>query len=74
MQMTEFSKQILFFCFEFWALKIRICFEFRLPARSRFGEGRDFVLRISSSLKDQHGIAIAIEPVFLLDGLLIGLH
>jgi len=22
-------------------------FEFRLPARSRFGEGRDFVLRIS---------------------------
>jgi len=27
-------------------LNIRACFEFRLPARSRFGEGRDFVLRI----------------------------
>jgi hypothetical protein len=26
--------------------KIRTCSEFHLPARSRFGEGRDFVLRI----------------------------
>jgi hypothetical protein len=33
---------ILFICI----LNIRACFEFRLPARSRFGEGRDFVLRI----------------------------
>jgi len=30
--------------------KIRACFEFRLPARSRFGEGRDFVLRICYSI------------------------
>jgi len=32
--------------FNFCALVIRICFGFRLPARSRFGEGRDFVLRV----------------------------
>jgi hypothetical protein len=28
-------------------LNILACFEIRLPARSRFGEGRDFELRIS---------------------------
>jgi len=32
-------------------LVIRICFAFRLPARSRFGGGRDFVLRIWLQLR-----------------------
>jgi hypothetical protein len=44
--MTEFQKRYLLFCSELHISVIRICFEFRLPARSRFGEGRDFVLRI----------------------------
>jgi len=41
----EFSKfQKLRFELGDWV--IRICFKFGLPARSRFGEGRDLVLRI----------------------------
>jgi len=39
------------FCFEH--LRIRICDLFRLPARSRFGEGRDFDIRISNLLNHQ---------------------
>jgi len=43
----QISKTLLsFICLEHFDLSIRICFEIRLPARSRFGEGRDFVLRI----------------------------
>jgi len=44
--MAKFPNYLTFLRFEFCISVIRDCFEIRLPARSPFGEGRDFLFRI----------------------------